>query len=532
MSRASIRQIKSAVDTIVSSTEPPETAALGTALDCAIDILTEAATQSADNEPQGEAYGHLFVLTGNTHGVSPILLDHEKLSVHVVCPGSVPWKGGGEVPCNGWRLNSLYSSSLQSMSIKKDRDQFSLFNRLRKIITLGRVGRPCGLLTDLVLDIQAGPGCSIEGVMGPKEIARLGAGQVVTALVKVKVGSPNTRGYSLSPMPQQQPSTSSEHCKDVLSELEVLLGTAPTLLLTAKLTYRNSLLPTGTRCSTVAAAKLNRSMPAEGSESSHNKTSGSRDEQNGVAVQKRLVYYLATHHAPRHAMLTLQEHFGENGRGSLCPDYIQLVQAELKYQARVMERFGLDRSPADKLFSSRNVSSHTYEHFGQGLFASSNYKPQDWLTKAMDEESSPRSSDKTTPTEEARKRIYGQYGHHKAELLCPGGIRRPTTRPSARQAGVIPSSVRRSSGTFQLPNRGAGDEARKIWGDMRKVSKGDRNSVDTVRFNNVSRSKNVERTKVLKDLAVRNKRSVGTETLMSVQDRRARKVKENVSPWL
>ena len=532
LSRTSIRQIKSAVDSIVSSTERPEPAALATALNYAIDILTDAATEAADSEPQGDAYGHVFILSGNTHGISPNLLDHEKLSVHVVCPGSVPWKGADEVPCNGWRLGSLYSSTLQSMSLRKDVDQSSLFNRLRKIVILARSGKFCGQLTDLVLDIQAGPACSIERVMGSKDIARLHPGEVITALVKVNVGLANRREFTPSPSLQRQCSIDFANSADLLNELETMLGTSSAPILIAKLTYRHSFLPTSTRCSTIAAAKLKRSIPDRGLDSNPKVTIESRATENRMAVQKRQIHHLATHHAPRQAILTLREHFGDNGRASLCPEYVKLVTAELKYQARVMERFELTTLSVSPCAGRDTSLSNAYEHFGQGLFDASNYMPQDWLTEAIDEESSPRRSVKTGATDQTPKRAPGGHGHHKAGALRTGSVRQAVSRPSARQAGVLPTSHRRNSGAFQATNQGIGDEGRGVSGDIRHASTGERRSMNLGRPSGVSGPTPAEKGRDIKDIRERNGRIFGIESLMGSQGRGLGKTKENVAPRL
>ena len=534
LSRTTIRMIKSAVDTIVSSTEKPDPVALGIAVDCAIDLLTDSTSHSTDSEPGDDAYGHVFVLTGNPYGIDPILLAHQTLVVHIVCPGSVPWRGTDPVTCNGWTLGSLYSNSLQCISRQKDKDCSSLFNRLRNLVALARGGRACGRLTDLVLNIEAGPNCSIEGVMGHKEIAELRPGEIVTALVKVRVGGAAAKGYTLSPSPASKVSSSSCSSKDLLDELDVMLGASPAPVLVAKLTYRHSLLLTGTRCSTIAAAKLKRSVPDRPLDKNSKKSTAPRVLENCIAVQKRLVYHLATHHSPRHAMLTLREHFGDNGRQSFCPEYIKLVTEELRFQARVLERFDLasptNRSPS----SARNISSsNTYEHFGHGLFAASNYKPQDWLIGVPDEETSPPSPEKTASTDKPLRKPHGHYGHQKAEVLRSESRRTAVPRPSARQAGVAVTTSKRNSGMSHATSKESVDEARKIWSDMRKVSKGDRGSIDAGKMSSVSGGhSDAERGRVLKDLAVRNKRSVGADTLMSLQGRGLGRAKENVAPWL
>ena len=525
--------IKSVVDTIVSSTEKPDPAALAIALDCAIDLLNDTASHSASSEPGSDAYGHIFVLTANPYGLNPITLAHQKCVIHIVCPGGVPWRAIDPVICNGWKLSSSFSDSLQFMSRKKDKERGSLFSRLRNVLVMARRGKACGKVTDLVIDIEAGPNCSIEGVMGQKDIAEIRPGEMVTALVKVRVGASAAKGYTLSPSLASQASNSPSNPRDLLDELDEMLGASPAPILVAKLTYRHSLLPTGTRCSTVAAAKLKRSVPGNPSTTSTTKRPDAVVAENRIAVQKRLAYYLATHHSPRHAILSLQEHFGDHGCQSSCPKYIRLLIEELKFHARVVERFdvptliranpSLDRHPS---------TSHTYEHFGHGLFAASNYKPQDWLIGVPDDDTS-TPPEKTAALEKTTPKPVGRYGHTKAEILRSESKRARVPRPSARQAGVAVSGNKRHSGISQATSKESLDEASRIWGDMRKLSKGDRGSIDVSKISGVSSGRgDVERAKALEALAIRNKRSVGADTLMSFQGRGLGRAKENVAPWL
>lgn len=452
------------MDTIVCSTERPDSTALGIAIDCAIDLLTDFIPRPTDSEPKDDAYGHVFVVTGNPDGLDPNLMAHHACTISVVCPGSVPWPGLDPVMCNGWKLGCACFSSLPSMGRHKHKNPNSLFNSLRDLIAYARRGKACGKVIDLVLDIEAGPNCSIEMVMGQKNIAELRPGEVVTALVKVRVGTVAAKGYTLSPSPASKTTNgSSPSPRDLLDELDMMLGTSPAPILVAKLTYRHSLLPTGTRCSTIAAAKVKRSIPDSPSNRNISGSTAQRNSENRSTVQKTLAYYLATHHSPRQAMLALTEHFGDNGAQSFCPEYIKLVTGELKFQARMIERFDLPIPVQAASLTIHNTStSNTYEHFGHGLFATPNYKPQDWLIGVPDEDCGPHSPEKPTIPEKALKGPQAHYGHHKAEVLRSES-RRQAPRPSARQAGVAVSK-KRHSGILHATSKPSVDEVRKTQG--------------------------------------------------------------------
>ncbi|KAL8793446.1 MAG: hypothetical protein Q9195_003929 [Heterodermia aff. obscurata] len=467
LSRTSIRKIKSTVDAIVSSTDKPEPAALGMALDRAVDLLAQPTGGRLDNEPGGEAYGHVFILTANSAGVPSVLLSHATIQVHILRPGALPWTSSVESTCSGWKLAPLYSSSVQYMSLMKDKDKDSLFNRLRNLVALARSGKPCGRLTDMVLETEAGQNCSIEEIMGQTEIASLRPGEVITSLVRVRVGATFAKGYTLSPSPSLVSSGSPSNPKDVLNELDVMLGASPIPILVAKLTYRHSFLPVGTRCSIVAAAKVRRSLPRTDEGSTRLETIDSLNARPRAAVQKRLALNLATHHPPREAISVLRQYFGEDGQ-SFCTPYVRLAAEELKYQARIVERFDLP-NPIKGNFSAL-LKVMPQQHFGQALFNISNHKPQHWLTGVSDDESTTSASPKTQSSSSNASKLY--IDPSKVEISCSKSGRPGISMPSARQDGVPLSTHRAGRSTpastlnFRISQAATAkvsmDEARRI----------------------------------------------------------------------
>lgn len=538
LSRTSIRKIKSTVDAIVNSTDKPEPAALGMALDRAIDLLTDPVSEQSDDEPSCDACGHVFMFTSNPAGVPSLLLNHPKIQVHIIRSGAVPWKGSDRTTCSGWKLAPIYSSSLQYTSLQKDKDKHSLFNRLRTLQVLARTGRTCGKVTDIVLEIEAGQGCSVEAVMGQREIAFLRPGEVITALVRVKVGAVFAKGFTLSPSPSLANSNSPTKPQDIFDELDVMLGASPTPLLIAKLTYKHSLLPAGTHCSTIAAAKLKRSLPNAEEETSVAKSVSSIVANPRPAVQKRLVYHLATHHSPRKAISILQEFFGVDGQKSFCPQYIKLVAEELRYQARIIERFDLPSPIKGGCAMLRNALPQ--EHFGHGLFNLSNYKPQDWLTGVSDEESTSNNSPESQSGSISQR---FNYNRGTAEMSRSGRSRRAgASTPSARHAG-IPFSAPRAAGLTSASKRNSGipqstlakepmDEMHRIWGDLKKMSKVKRRPTELSRSSSKGSQTDVPKGKWIQDLVIRNKQSIGTDTLVSLKDSGLGKRRENIAPWL
>lgn len=370
LSAVSARQVKSAVDTIVGSMEQPDHEAAWATIECAKELLTS--TTSAQSRDNLDTSGQIFVFTANPSGLPPALL-YQGLHVHVICPGTVPWKGQRNVQCNGWKLRSLCRSGPEFVGDMNQPDITALSTQFRTVISRARCGKISGRLTDLVLELNAGHNCSIEGVIGKKTYSSLRPGEIITALVKVKVGAWRRYGSSSS---LSQDSDSPPNSLDLLDELDLMLGATSTTLLTAKLKYKHSLFPTGTRCSIASYSQVKHQVSGTKRDKDPPKAS-----QCPIWVQKRLIFQLATHHSPGNAIVTLSSQFGADGRNSVCPNYFRLVIDELKYQARVLER--LESSDVDSIIASDH--DNLYEHFGQGLFDIENFKPVEWMPEAPEE---------------------------------------------------------------------------------------------------------------------------------------------------
>ena len=434
LSETTIRDAKSKVDNIISSIEKPNPDALPSTIALAKNVLAQSPSRKSHHGRAESTFGHIFVLSSRLNGLSPGVLQDDNVQVHTICPGSIPWKSSGKIVCNGWKLRSHYTDELQFMTYhKKDMDITSLFNRIRCLISHARRGTWSGAINDLVLDINAGPECSIEGVIGRREIASLQPGEVVTSLVKLRVGAPRAKGYSLSPSQNSPRTHVTPH--DLADEIDGLLGTSAIKILTAKLRYKHSLLPVGTNCIVAAESRLKREDPSSSrSRLRHtsSKASSRKTTKSQIAVQKRLVFYLGTHHSPRQAMSTLCQEFGDAGSRSVCPEYIKLVTEELKYQARIIDRFSLGLGG--------EALESPFEHFGHGLFDITNYKPQDWLTDVPDMEANLREKERERRTRRQvsiKQKVVRQSLEHKMSRRSQDEARRDWAAavPTAKMCG-------------------------------------------------------------------------------------------------
>ncbi|KAL9597580.1 MAG: hypothetical protein Q9179_004210 [Wetmoreana sp. 5 TL-2023] len=490
LTSANPRRTKTAVDRIVSSAEKPDLSALSEAVKSARALLEQSTPRDQNSEFGPLAFGHIFVLTPHSNGISPELLSHNTLQLHLINTGSVPWKGEAKVSCNGWKMQTMHSRELQSVSYNKDEDPSSLFNRLRATVVDARKGFSNGAVSDLVLDIKPGQNCAIEGVIGRRKIPTLQPGERVVALCRLKVGLSPAAGYTLTP--RRQRDGSPPPCDDPDKELDKLLGTTPATVLTAKLKYKHSLLPSDTECTLSTKCQMKRRLCSPEWTDVPSKPVSIKQNNAQAEVQKRFAFHIATHHAPQQAMMVLIEDFGDWGRRSACPDYIKLLLEELKYQARTIERFDLSQyryGPVAPTHRELRPDAYGQVHFGQGLFDASNYKPREWITDVPDE--------------------------------------------VTVQLPVSPSSKSRVLNHSQLGD--TSDEARRMWIDLQKRTKSQRRiAQESGCENRGSASTELdEATRMLKELALKNKRSLGTETLKCLAYPQYRgKAVESYAPWL
>lgn len=454
------QKLKTVLDGVTNSSLESRPGALVETIKFAQDLLVRSPVPNGDSAPLQEVFGHIIVLTADTRDLASGLLTHEKLQTHVICPGIVPRQHWEAIDCSGWKLRSMTEQQPQAVTSKKDSDPYSLFNRLRALIQYARGGNLYGTLTDMVLDVEPGPDCTVEGVFGRSDYLTLRPGEMRTILVKVKSNIPAARGYSLA---RSSESVSPRIGSEVLSELDKMLGVSATTILTAKLRYKHSLLPANTNCSMIVDCQMKMQTSTSASRRIPRKPITSKNTAQKNHVHQRLAYYFATCCNPCDALLTLRNEFGDGGSGSACPEYITLLIKELKYQARIAERLAIHESAPKLIYPARTHSPESSCRGSvRGIFQSENCKPQDWITVIPDEEA----------------------GEEETQL-----------------------TIKEALGL---------DDARKIWNDLKKMSSSGGNSGGSRVMD--SRAED-ERTRSIRELALKNKRSIGEETMRSLATR-------------
>ena len=344
LSTVYLGEIKTYLNAITSSTERLKPEDWVETIDCAKDILLKCKVTDPEEDLLQDTFGHIFILTPDADGLPSQSLANDDLTFHIICPASVPRNDQARIDCNGWKLRSLSGNGIQVVSKRKDLDPMSVTNRLRVLIAQARSGKRLGSLTELVLEVSAGPDCSVEGVMGNVSFSELHLGEVFTVLFRLKVRGATVEDY----LPSGNFASSSEtllSANDALGSLEKMIGTIETKLLTARLTYKQSLLPAGTTCSVMTDCHIKRRPPDPDQEPtlSHSKYLLAKDST--VLVDKRLAYHLAAQRSPKNALKTLRNEFGDKFQYSACQEYIHFLATELKHQVRLLERLELDASP-------------------------------------------------------------------------------------------------------------------------------------------------------------------------------------------
>ena len=477
LSRINPRKLKAKLDNVISSTGQPRSEAMIAALKDAQQILMRSERLSSIGEPQCNTFGHIIVLTADISALWGKDLSHQTLQTHILCTGLPQQREWDEIECSGWKmciLNAfLTRNHSHNFTSKKDMDPRSLNNMLQTLIRHAHYGGLAGFLTDVVLDIEHRSEFIIKKTMGWSNYSKLQIGEVKTIVLRLLAA-----GHASSPdsVDSQKwcDSTASPSGDDLMAELDRMLGFPKDGMITIKLNYKHSSLPANTICTTTAKCLIHVPLSTPEGKQSVRKPVFSKAK---VLLHQRLAEYYATYFKPRDAISSLRREFGEGGCRSACPVYINAIADELKYQARISERIAIENSPQKPIVQYKEPHPDTrIACFGQSALSSENYKPREWIN---------------VPDED----IFVPIGSHVQV---------------AEQLGL--------------------DNARKIWNELRNMSRGDR-SENTKNFS--TSPTHQERAKEITEMALKNKRSIGESTLRSLSTPVRRSSKGGlIAPWL
>ncbi|MCJ1310639.1 hypothetical protein MMC25_004304 [Agyrium rufum] len=471
------RRVKTALDSLNSYTKRCSN---GTkrALDKAVKALMEASSLSSI--PNASANRHVLLLSSPAHQIdSTSSHPQENICFHLIDPGLITKVDRSLNSQWQWRVSAgIPNSQVPSTA--------SLFEeKLGALVQSFKSGSTPGTLTDLRLKLIPGPYCQIHGIMGDTEFTNLCVGETRTVLVSIKANNRPDHPTRLLDFPCS-PRTASG-AVDLMKELEAIVGDNSRTILTVKLAYTSDLLPENTRCK----IKTEASVKEEDARSKCQPLIPAAGQEGSVQVQQRLIRHLAANQSPRHALTTLCDHFGADGSRSVCPDFVQAIIAELKYRARTIDRLDDFRESFDDsaslndefwTLSSRHISLITENKLPTPFASPSQPTPR----PSYDVSSSPRT-------------VITRYPSSPNVLH--------TASPSYSTAGSTTRTVSQREGV---------DQARRIWTELRKTSRGKNWKAQESTAPDSRYGTTMDEWRDLQMLALRNKRSVGTDTLRSL----------------
>ena len=375
--------LKHVLDNVEVCTRVPESDCLGETITLARSHLRSYPRASSINNHGQERMRQIIVFTSRPHTVASTSCSEESIGLHVICAGSLPWMSEEPLVGDGWYMNyqPIYKELPTTIKLKDER---RIGERFRHIIGMLRVSSVPGVLSNLELSVNGGRLCTVKEIIGPTRFETLRAGEVVKTIVRIRMSTSQTDAEDTSDFSHGK-LKSSKYDKST-GVLDGVLEEELTTILDAKLQYTHSLLPNGTVCLAKGEARIKvvSSTLEQRSENQFQESISLSDDLGPEAalVQKSLMYYLATTHTPASALNLLLDHFGTTVGLSICPEYLLLLVAELKYQAWVVSRvssFCADINDRDYEGGAKTMAS-----LKSSTTPRASVRPERWLHEDID----------------------------------------------------------------------------------------------------------------------------------------------------
>ncbi len=377
------------------------------------------------------------------------------LQVHLICPG-IPPSDLGDL-CNNSEITSVLN--VWPHSSEPSGDRMSAFSaKLREIVTLA--GTSPDRIEDVILELRPGPGCTVMNVLGQNRQSLLRPEQVMTLLVKVKI--PAIRRRKTPKLESNKRSSLSLRYEEALADLETALGETVTEALTVTARHKHPRLPRNSQIVVEEICRIRRSNQSSAwSVTEDPRMAAQLHEQ----VQQRLAFCIATECEPKPALQMLKETFNAEKWPVERQSSVEFIMKEVEYQICVQE--GLCRRAGHQDDDGEDGSPDL------GRFSFEN-RPSEVLNLQE----------------------------------SPLALRSASDSPATVIYNRSSEKARASSESI--------DQARKIWHVMRKDSRSSRplqhNSMESLHRLESSD----EQLRQIRKQALRNKRSVGADTLRSI----------------
>jgi len=322
----------------------------------------------------------------------------------------------------------------------------------------------------------------------------------MTALVLVSIPKtrPSSRLMTTKPKLLQNVNIARQayNVDDAFADLEMMLGETTTEAFSVEVSCEDDVLSGQTGVLASQSCHIRRSYPE--SIWSVNGTIEA-EERTKTRVQQHVIYHIATHNSPALALKSLSKTFGVKKDHLACREYLALVREELEYQFHLQqEKHGQQHQQA---------ATVPHEHKNNGLQLSRSHSP-----------------------------CLGRFSfeHHHAKfqqplrsLTAPSShgflqmARRPTPESLATATNVVHDKLSKENLSAEDEHT---DPASKIWRHMRRDSKAAPRRPPPLQEQEQQKKGSgdhdvlglSEALRELKRSALRNKRSVGADTLKSL----------------
>jgi hypothetical protein len=407
---------------------------------------------------------HVIALTANPHALTK-MIRNDLVQLHLICPAAFPWSLQCVDANNGWCIVHKYTS----LRFWEDVEPF-LRAQTRCMINFARLGRRSDYLSRVSITVEPEENSIIDDIAGSSYTETLQSGDLCTLLVKARLSELGEHINALERFPRGHRTPSGQ--VDVERELEAMLARNLVSAFRVKLKYEHSGLLPGTVC------EYNREVNFINVASSSQEgwtDKGLDNILDSEIIEGRLAFHLSTMRRSKTDSLSVfKAHFLKEGK-SLTP-YMTSVYEELRYQARIHERFELDKMQLPRM-------------------------PQYRLTPPTTREDSRLSGEPLRTSKMANQRLLDQF----------------PSPPASRQ-----------------PSYGH-DQAHQLWHALRAQKKPNILQ-DKKQLGNVEQQQQQQQQESLpktlrlfKETARRNNRSIGEDTLRSLTYVQKQ---ENVAPWL
>ena len=375
--------LKHALDNVEVCAGVPDAECLGETIELAQSHLESYPRAPSINNHGHETLRQIIVFTSRPHTVASTSCSQEGIGIHVICAGSLPWMSEKPLTGDGWYMD--YRPTCRELSSPgKLKDERRIAERFRFLIRMLRASSVPGMLSDLELFVNGGRFCTVEKIIGPTKFETLRAGEVVKTIVKIRMSAPQVDTAENPDLSHGKPKSSkNDKLTDVLDGL-LVDNLMP--ILDAKVRYTHSFLPKGTVChaeSQVRIRVISSVLEPRNDDQRQDLVNFPEDlGPEAALVQKSLMHFFATAHTPASALKLLLKKFGTAADLSICPEYLMLLVAELKYHNRVASRmssFDKDINDRDNERGAKTISSLKSR---PGPRAS--VRPERWLHEGID----------------------------------------------------------------------------------------------------------------------------------------------------